>query len=223
MKIIVTIAAILFVSCNFLNAQNSKCVREAKFGDAKICLPEINGYTECYNDPIVKELADKTEVAENIVLGFYFNNEVFRRRDSLGYIDYDDYFKVYATKLFSTLEANTNILEKLKERITQNFVKKKWIELSKEIQETGFIDKIDEPILIESYSMNQSSFSAVLLAKYIVQGREPYTMAMTLNGYIKEDRFVWMAYYLNYENGETIERLKKNSNQILEKLINSGE
>ena len=72
------------------------------FGDKEICLPKIDGYQECYTNPIVKRIADATEVPANTVLGFYLNNETYDKRDSLGLISFDDYFKIYGTCLLYT-------------------------------------------------------------------------------------------------------------------------
>jgi len=52
-----------------------------------------------------------------------------------------------------------------------------------------------------------------------VPGSDQYTLAMTINGLIIKERFVWMAYYLNYEGEETITKLKKNSDKIVMKLL----
>ncbi len=223
MKLFITLSIILLTSSNLTFAQKNKCVRQANFGTAKICLPQIDGYEECYTYPIIKELADKTEVPANNVLGYYINNKIFSKKDSLGIINYDDFFKVYATKQIKDVKADASLLKSLKEMFDKQFIKENWEEISKDIDQLGNNTKIGVPTVIEDYSINKKSFTFIMLAKYDPEGQEPYTVAMTINAYINADRLIWMAYYLNYENLETIVRLKKNSNRILNELIMAGQ
>ncbi len=93
-KFIITLS-VLFTFNNWIIAQQSECASTVMFGDTKICLPKVEGYEECYYDPIVKKLADGTEAPVNVVLGYYLNNETYENRDSLSLIGFDDYFKFY--------------------------------------------------------------------------------------------------------------------------------
>lgn len=61
-----------------------------------------------------------------------------------------------------------------------------------------------------------------MLIKYALDDIESYTLATTINGYLKEDRLVWMAYYLNYYNHETIPALKLKSNRLLKELVEAS-
>lgn len=221
-KKIMIIATIIIANLYSVFAQDSICARQAIFGEKNICLPQINGYQECYTDSIVKQLADATEVPINSVLGFYLSNEIYGKKDSLGQISFDDYFKIYGTKEIQNLKADKPILEQMIQMLSGNFISKNWAELSQEIDKVGLDAEIGVPIVIENYRINDESFTMVLLTNYAFEGIEPYTMAMTMNGYLKSERLVWMAYYLNYKNQETIETLKEKSNFILEELIDAG-
>ena len=219
MKNIVVI--VLAIILNIISAftQDSNCFRQASFGEKNICLPEIDGYQECYTDPIVKEIADATEAPSNVVLGYYLNKETYRRRDSIGLFRFDDYFKVYGTLEIQDLIADELILEQMNELLSGNFISKNWTEMSQEIDKVGLDVEIGVPIIIESYRIDNKSFTMILLIKYAFEGIEPYTLATTINGYLKQDRLIWMAYYLNYNSKETIAALKLKSNQILKELI----
>lgn len=221
MKQLFFAALFLLASHHALWGQN-KCIRNASFGSAKICVPTVEGYTECYDNEIVKEIADKTEAAENDVLAYYLNHETFGKIDEQGIANNEDFFKLYATKQVKDLKANTDILKEVKDMLTENFIQQQWGEIAEEIDAT-LSAKIGEPIIVENYSLDKNSFTLVMLVKYEIQDMEPYTMAMTINGYIHAEKLIWMAYYLNYENKTTIERLKKNSNKILSVLVNSDQ
>lgn len=221
-KTILLVGLFLITNLSTIISQNVKCNRNAIFGDKEICLPNINGYQECYSDPIVKQLADATEVPINSVLGFYLSDEIYAKRDSLGLINFDNYFKIYGTKEIQNYSADGNFLEQMLQLLSGNFIEKNWQEVSKEIDKTGFDVEIGVPIVIEKYSINDESFTMVILTKYEIEGIEPYTLATTINGYLKNKRLIWMAYYLNYKEQETIELLKSKSNFILKELTDAG-
>ena len=204
-------------------AQNAKCSRETSFGKKKICIPKIKEYTECYSNSTVKALADATEVESNIVLGFYLNNETYAKRDSLGLISFDDYFKIYATKSIQDLKADHALLDELIKQLSGNFMSQNWDEISEEIEELDLDMEIGTPIVVDNYRLNDDSFSMIMIVKYQFEGMEPYTMAMTINGFIQNERLLWMAYYRNYENKKTIKTLKSRSDSILEQIIAASE
>lgn len=220
MKLTHIIGILLLVVVDNVYSQDNNCVTEAQFGEAKICLPEIEGYQECYSDSIVKQIADGTEVAANMVLGFYVSDEIYQKKDSIGLISFDDYFKIYGTKQIKDYEADTVLLTQMEEILNQSFFTKNWETMKKEIDEIGLDVKVATPTVIKSYNMNDQSFSFIMITRYEPQGLEPFTVAATINGYLHNDRLVWMAYYLNYEDEQTMNELEKKSNYILTQLMN---
>ncbi len=222
MKKLLLSAMIIIVSQYVAHSQHTPCNREATFGEKKICLPAIDGYQECYTETVVKELADATEVSMNSVLGFYLKTETYDAMDSLGLVNIDDYFKVYATNDLQNYQADGSLLDDMRQMLSDNFITKNWDELSKEIDQVGLDAEIGVPVVIDSYRQNSESFSMVLLVKYAFEGIPPYTMAMTVNGYLSNDRLVWMAYYLKYEDQETIDRLKSKSHTIVSELLKAS-
>lgn len=202
-------------------AQENNCFRITEFGEPKVCLPEIEGYVECYEEPNVKQLADGTEVESNIVLGFYVNENTYQIKDSIGLVRIDDYFKIYGTKQIKDYEADTGLLEQMKEILNGSFLIKNWDLLKKEIDDIGLDVEVGTPTVINSYQINENSFTFIMITKYEVEGMEPYTLAMSVNGYLHNKRLIWMAYYLNYEDEETITNLEKRSNIILTELMST--
>jgi len=211
-----------FLSSSIL-AQEADCSRTTEFGAAEICLPKMEGYQECYLYPVVKELADRLEVPANRVLGFYLNDEIHAKKDSLGLISFDDFFKVYGTKQIEGYEADREFLNEMQGLITGNFISANWEQVEKEVDQIGLDLEIGVPKLIKVYNYNKDSFTTIMLAKYQIEGAEPYTLAMTINGLLINQRLIWMAYYLRYEGEETITRLQKNSDLILSKFLESEE
>lgn len=210
---------ILITNC--LIAQESKCSRSTTFGSVELCLPLIDGYQECYLEPSVKALADATEVPANAVLGFYLNNQTFEQRDSLGSVNFDDYFKVYGTLQLQDYKAEASILSEMQGFMSSNFLSKDWDLVEKEFDQLGFEGTINEPTIIKQYSLNEDSFTYIMLVKYELEGIKPFTLVMSISGYLYKERLIWMAYYLNFDGGSSIDKLEKRSNEILLKIMNS--
>ena len=200
-------------------SQESNCFRKAIFGNKAICLPEIDGYKECYSDDIVRKLADATEVPTNMVLGFYLNNRTFDKKDSLGLIQFDDYFKIYGTKEIQNYNVDNDFLSQMESTLTQNFMKDNWERMSSDIEKLELNAEIGVPIFVEKNNYNKESFSIIMITKYKIDGMEPYTLAVAVSGYIKNNRMIWMAYYLDYKDSNTITTLKEKSNMILQRLV----
>jgi len=220
-KIIITIS--IFISLiNFSVAQEVNCDRIAYFGEAEICLPKIEGYHECYSDSIVKQLVDRTQVPTNLVLGFYIDNKTFKNKEFLSLLGYNNYIKVYGTKMLKNFKANPEFLKQIQDIFAGDFIHKNWESMEKEIDKIGLEVEIGKPIVIQSYNLNESSFTYVMLTRHKYNKFDSNIMAMTFNGLLINDRLIWMAYYLKYEGEETIPNLRKKSNKILAEFLKIG-
>jgi len=80
-RITVIIISLFFIT-KLSFAQENDCTRVTTFGEVELCLPMIEGYTEFYKDPIVKQLADGTEVPTNTVLAYYLSNDMYDNKRS---------------------------------------------------------------------------------------------------------------------------------------------
>ena len=213
---------VLLICIIWSYAQENDCSRNTNFGTIELCLPSIEGYQECYLNDVIKPIADGTEVPANMVLGYYLNNETYSNLDILGETQYEDYFKVYGTKQIKDYHADSSLIEEMQGLLDNNFVSKNWDEMEKEIDKVGLGVEIGVPTVVKSYNLNEDSFSFIMITKYQISQTESYTMAMTVNGAILNDRMIWMAYYLKYKGEETITTLEKNSNKILLALMESN-
>jgi len=213
---------ILIVITNWGFAQDITCSRNTNFGKADLCLPLIENYQECYLDPVIKRIADGTEVPANMVLGYYLNNDTYQQKNDLDGSPYEDYFKVYGTKQIKDYPADTGLIKEMQDLLNNNFVSKNWDEMEKEIDKVGLDVEIGVPTLVKSYNLNKDSFTFIMITKYQINETESYTMAMTINGMIINKRMIWMAYYLNYKGEETLKKLQENSNAIVDKLMSAN-
>lgn len=214
----ITCIIILLLTGVSVFAQDNDCARMTNFGTAEICLPVIDGYKECYPDSIVKQMADATEVPVNMVIGFYLNDETYAKKDSFGLFTFDDYFKIYGTKQIKDYQADESLLHEIQDVLAGSFIEKNWDVLKKEMSEVNSKVKIEAPTIIKKYNINDASFTYIMLTEYAIEGMKPHTMAMSINGYLSNERLIWMAYYLNYQDEETMVKLQKKSNFILAEL-----
>ena len=214
--------SVLLLSFQSLKAQDSNCYRTTQFGEAKICLPTIDGYQECYEDPDIKVLADATEIPMNTILGYYLNNKAYAEMDSTGLQGLSDYFKIYATLELKDYTADQALLDNMKEVVSNSFNGNTWDMVKDEIDKLDFEMELGAPTLVKTYKLNDNSFTCVLLIKYEIPDSEAITVAFTINGMLLNERLVWMAYYMEYENEETLNVLQINSNKNLEKLLSAN-
>lgn len=221
MNVIRNIVVITFFITNWAFAQETECGRIAYFGKTEICLPQINGYRECYTDSIVKQLADKTEVPENKVLGFYLDNETYAAKDSIGHFVFDNYFKVYGTKEIMNLKTTTNELILLQDLINGDFLSENWSELEKKLNDLELGVETGVPVVVKSYNLDKNSFTVVMIFKYEIEGIEPYSLVMTVNGLLIKERVIFMAYYMFYDGKDSIIAVQEKSNLIVSALLNS--
>ena len=204
-------------------AQKNLCDRKAKFGATTFCLNHIEGYHECYTYPTVKTLADKTEIPANMVLGFYLNDKIYQQKDSMGLISFDDYFKVYGTKQIQDYKVGKKELGEMQEILNGSFISKNWDSMKKEVDKLSFEIEVGIPTVVKTYKLNKNSFTFIMITKYELEGGQSYIMAYTMNGLLIKDKLIWMAYYLNYSNESTIDRLQINSDKIVNKLLEQTE
>ena len=221
MKRILFIIVAVFISFN-IDAQTVDCSRTTKFGEVDLCLPNIDGYQECYLNPEIKQIADATEVPTNVVLGYYLNNATLGNIDDPELPYFTDFFKVYGTLQVKDLEADEAILKEMQEVLEGNFFSANWGEIKDELAELELEIEVGEPRMIESYNLNKESFSLIMLTKYDLDEENSYTLAMVINGILLKDRLVWMAYYLEYEDQSTFETIKAKSNLITNSLLKAN-
>lgn len=220
MKIPVIILFMLLWFSSSASAQEKiDCSRKARFGKAEICLPNIEGFKECYLDLYVKQLADKTEVPGNQVLGYYLENETYDNVGISGLSGLNSFIKIYGTKRIQDYKADFQTLKQVQSSMSENYISKNWDSIEKSIDKIGIDIKLGTPTIIKTYNLNKQSFTYVMLSRNEVQGMEPFTLAMTINGLLINERLIWMAYFVNYEDEETVSLLQKKSNEVLTSLL----
>jgi len=217
-RLTLIVATLLLITCSAF-AQDTECVRTTFFGEVEICLPNIEGYQECYLDPVFKTIADDTEMPTNTILGYYVSDDMYRQKDNLDDFFYEDFFKVYGVKEITNYDAGPELLEQMKTIFTESFYSENWDKLEEEWDKKDWDVAIGVPVVIKSYELNDQSFTHVMLIKYEAEGMESYTMAMAGSFFLKNKRMICMVYGLRYEGKDTLVRLQHQSDMILTELL----
>lgn len=219
MRYLLFVALFLYLSTSI--AQTGNCERTGNFGETKLCFPQIAGYDECYLDPVIKEIADGTEIPANMVLAYYLSEDIFARKDSLDDVPFDDYFKLYGTRQMQEVEANEVLLKQMQGIVGQSLTGKTWDLLDKEIEQLEFTDEADigVPKLIKSYQLTDDSFTFLLVATYQIENNAPYTLLISINGLLLRERLVWMAYYLQFDGKKSIATIEDKAGLVAKKIL----
>jgi len=198
-----------------------ECNKSVQFGDINICLPLIDGMTECYSTPIVKERADKFNYEGNSILAFYLNNETYKQVNKLDEKNVDDYFQIYVTNKLKDIKVGQSELNQMANMFDKNSLKESWNVLKEKIESNNDILSINNPILIESYSTHEQARTFVMIIKYQVNNVE--SVLITISNMIQiNQRLIWLAYYKVYEGEESIEAAKLKNDFIISKVINEN-
>ena len=226
-KTLVIISIFAIMSCGKTGEQHQSgqqgeiqkdCVKEVSFGDIDFCLPGIEGMTECYSSPKVKERADAFNYEGNSILGYYLNNETFQQMENLDTISYDDYAQVYVTNNLKGIKVGQAELDQMANTMGSDFIQENWSDMQKKLEHSYDDLSIGTPVLVESYSPHSKVKSFVMLSK-IKTNKEEAVMLMNLNIIEMKERLIWLAYYKFYEGEESIKQAKSKNDHIIKRLM----
>jgi hypothetical protein len=203
---------------------SSNCPHSVAFGDRNICLPTIDGMTECYSDTTMKNMLDKFAV-NAVLLGFYLNNNSYQKKQDLGKEGFDDYFIVSSDNDLMNRKINTSDLTQLDSVISDNFIKKNWDDVSsiikKKINKYKFAISFDKPLLIDSYSLNENIHSRLFLTK-LLSGNDEIVMICDADFCIIKNRLIHMFYYKKYDGEQSLKDARSKNDYIALAVINEN-
>lgn len=203
---------------NYVYDSETGCETAVPFGDIKICLPQIDGYNECFSHEKVNKLANQFNFAGNSILAYYLNDTTYAKVDRLDSIVFEDYCQLYVTNEMKNVPADQNSLEELAAMVKDNFEEENWDNIGEQIEEDFKTLLLGKPVIVESYSLGSTSKSFQVVNKYIMNEQE-FIMVMNMNMILIKDRLVWLAHYLNLRDESSFAESKKKNDIIVMKLI----
>ena len=161
--------------------------------------------TECYLDPLVKDICDAGNYGKNTFLGCYLRQENFNDLQQNGYAELNPFIRIYAMTDLENVSMKASDLAQFIEVMKSNYLRENWSRLEAEA-ERNFKDwDFDRPVLLEDYPLDDSAHTFVVLARFNNGiGSEPTVQLQFMNTAIVSERLIWFTYHQNFEGMESI-------------------
>jgi hypothetical protein len=214
MKTIIGLLALLALAgCS--GNRGDVCKNSVFYGYVNICLPEIKGMTECLPHENVKKIV-QPYLASGPVLGYYLNNETYRKIDSLGMIAYDTYFMLYGEYRHENYQASVNDLEQKTAGLEKSLFDKEGFE---QIEKNMGTVKAEKPVLLEKYSPHPNVRTMIVLMKYKSDEGTETSVVSAANVILVKQRLLNLAYYAAYGGGKSIDDLKQKNETVVDAFL----
>tara|TARA_B110000240_G_C13392579_1_gene407443 strand:- start:167 stop:907 length:741 start_codon:yes stop_codon:yes gene_type:complete len=187
--------------------------------DINVCLPDLEGMTECYDEPKYIDLVHYLVPSSNPTLAYYMNDSTYIANVESTSItsSVDDYFWVYATDGIRGINCTNQELNYMDELYIEDYPESNWNNVRRHLETTtGF--SVDVPILLEKYSIYRNIKSYLHLIKFNRNG-DTFYMVYTVNLLLIKNRIIWAAYYKEYEDESSLNETKTKNNSLVLKLF----
>ena len=223
-KISLLIAILLFFVCcknksevaveyadeTTVTVTKTACMNEVYFGNTAICLPEIKGIIEAYSNSKVKLRANEFQDGSNTILGYYLDDETYKKVENFADISYDNYYKIYASAEAIDIKIGNAEMREVANMMTAGLLDK----TLEDVNESNVFGekeiKISQPVLVEKYSLTSASSTMIIFMRISNQETDSIKAISMTSAVIKE-RLVFVAHYLEYRNEETVSNLKEHT------------
>jgi len=211
------IATLLLSSCH-RTAEKTPDGGSELYGYVNIHLPQVEGMNECHNHPRVKAFTERYRQSGPI-LGYYLDDATYPRIDSLGQITFDNYFMIYGDYNRENYDAEDTDLPLMQEQLERSLVGTDWQTLGRNTDDVNNTLMIGRPTIIEKYSPQPGVLTMIILMKYQQEGGAESTVASAANCILLKKRLLSMAYYMAYQNANTILTLKQRNDAAVKALM----
>lgn len=211
---------LIFFILIFINAeaQTSDCVKTVQWGNIDVCLPEVSGMAECFDNPKVKAKVDESEFSGNTILGVYLPENLYNSLDTITELSLPEYFKIYVVNKMKDRVVNESDLNEIDESVQSLFTAENWEILKSKLSEKKHGLQIGKPVIIDKYRLNDRSLSYILITRVMDENGNEQTIAMAMDLMLVKERVVWLGYYIRYTGEETIKEIKDKNDNIVMKF-----
>lgn len=197
------------------------CATISKFGDEEICMPTIDGMTECLNHPLIQKRMKENKAPGNTELGFYVDNGTYQSFNNDSEVQFDSFFKVFGVDKISRNNLTTSELNILGEMMAGKYLAKNWDKIKKDFDEIKDSITIGKPILLDKYSPDSNIRSAVFLTK-VRSGKNDIIQIMVINMVLVKKKIFTYSYYKDYAGMESLEKVKATSDYFGLRLVDEN-
>ena len=193
-----------------------------KFGDEKINLPIIPGYTECGSEEDIQSFFETLIPENSELVGFYLNNVDYEYKEISFILGINNYVSLYSMVKLKDFDVSTtmfNEFDKVMDSVMGNIDKEKFNEL---IKKSAFSNiTLNQPVLIEKFSVNPAVKSYISYVTYYIDDKV-LNMIFVLNNALINNLLFQYAYYLKFEDDSTIQKAKDNNIAITNLILKAN-
>lgn len=217
---------ILILLCIPNWGHTQECSRVVLFGNTEICLPNIAGMKESYSNFNVKTLADLLKSPDEIILGFYLNNDDYGKINTtlLDEGISKDFAKIFSIETIANISVDEEVLDYFV-TVTKSAFDNRWSSFKENSDVFKKASEMDidfgKPIFLEDYEIASKIKSLVLLNKFSIDS-ESKILVMILNYIIIKERLICLAYYETYTGPDQIENTKSKNDYFALSLLTSN-
>lgn len=178
--------------------------------DRRICLPELSGMTECFNQSKVKSYVDSRTIDGNINLAFYLENKNLSEINDLSAAVLESYLIVFTTQTWEKEEVSREDILKLNELMYpdyNSYTNSTWKDVQDKLSNKVPTLEVDQPVLIDHYFTITNSPCFITLTRSKEHEVERFFLTGTVLNEIN-GKFVVFAWYLKYEDRESVSKIK---------------
>ena len=228
-KVLCLIFLVILNSCSESKSQNSEtkegkvvCENVITFGDTKICFPKIAGLKECSNNKLVNNFIKEYYPKNYIVLGYYLKDSDYKLLIDNNEISTstDNYYVISSLEQLKNKKLEFQEIREIHNLSKSQFEKSNWNNIDSFVKKKLLNGSIDRPILIDSYT-KENYISSVILTKVKVAENERISIAI-FNSLLIQNRLIYVNYYAEYIDDNSVVNAKKESNYFCLKLIDEN-
>ena len=210
----------------FLKNEIADCKKSKIYGQVKICLPEIEGMTEQFSNPLIKESAQMFSFDNNVILGVFINKKDLYDLDNIIQNQgLDEYIKVWGLKDTEDLELNNSKFNELKSYIKSQFKNLNWDEVkdkvSKRNSELSTSLSFGKPIVIDFYQPNDNIITQIFITK-VSNGTDDNVSVFSLSNVRINNKLIQYSYAKKYTDPSSIDKVKANNDLFGYKIIEAN-
>lgn len=202
---------LILVSCsnsksNTLSNIKDDCIK-IHIGKVALCLPEVKGMVECYNEEKIKMRVDEYKLESNTIHGYYLSDSLYKIIDGLQNISMSDCFKVWSVNASQNLQIIPQQLDEIFEVMTNDYTKiildSAAVDFSRKFEPIS----IGKPAIIKVYQPQPNIKTAITISKIGIADKVSFSLA-TISLVVVKERLLFYSYYLNYGGIGDIETAK---------------
>jgi|GEM_PF-4034185 len=222
LSILAMVFLLAWTSCK--NSQGARstaleCQRTSNYGSLQLCLPTLQGYQECYEEAVVKHLADSLMASDNQTLGYYLPEAVHRKGNQFRDEDYDNYISVFTVKKLKEFDFNQVFFDAFVKELELFSIGDNWEETKARNPEILDNMHFDKPIQLNSYRFDQNSYVQVYLFK---DQNRPHPLIIYSNWLRLRDRLIVVTYNKYYLSEESLAKGQSQSGRIVKTFLTAN-